>query len=68
MSTDEHSCTFPQAMERFMQTVYQAIIRHLPFATLKVVVLASPGFTKDAVRCLSPSLDFVNNPEPASLA
>lgn len=35
-------------MDRFFQTAYQSLLRHLPFQTLKVVVLASPGFTKDA--------------------
>lgn len=38
-----------QAMEKFLQTVFQAVLRHLPFTTLKAIVVASPGFTKDAV-------------------
>jgi predicted permease len=44
-----------QALERYFKAVYQAIQTHIPFTTLKAVVLASPGFTKDAVR-LSSSL------------
>ena len=36
-------------MENFFGTVYQAILRLIPFQTLKAVVLASPGFVKDSV-------------------
>jgi stalled ribosome rescue protein Dom34 len=39
-----------QAMDNFFQTVYQAVLRLLPFQTLKAIVIASPGFTKDSVR------------------
>ncbi len=38
-----------QAMEKFFSTVYAAILRHLPFQTLRAIVVASPGFTKDSV-------------------
>ncbi|CDZ96995.1 Meiotic cell division protein Pelota/DOM34 [Phaffia rhodozyma] len=38
-----------KAMDKFFQTVYQAVLRHLPFTTLKAIVIASPGFTKDAL-------------------
>jgi stalled ribosome rescue protein Dom34 len=41
-----------QAMENFFSTVYQAILRLLPFQTLKAIVIASPGFTKETVRCV----------------
>jgi len=37
-------------MDRFFQTCFQAVLRHLPFTTLKAIVVASPGFTRDAVR------------------
>ena len=37
-------------MENFYSTVYQAILRLIPYQTLKAIVLASPGFTKDSVR------------------
>jgi protein pelota len=39
-----------QAMDNFYQTVYQAILRLLPYQDLKAIVIASPGFTKDSVR------------------
>lgn len=42
--------TGEQAMDNFFQTVYQAVLRLLPFQTLKAIVIASPGFTKDSVR------------------
>ncbi|KAG8931591.1 Translation factor pelota [Tulasnella sp. 417] len=35
--------------ERFYQAVYQAFLRHIPFADLRAVVLASPGFVKDTL-------------------
>ena len=37
-------------MENFFSTIYQAILRLIPYQTLKAVVIASPGFTKDSVR------------------
>ena len=40
-------------MENFLQTVYQAILRLIPFQSLKAVVIASPGFTKDTVSPLA---------------
>lgn len=36
-------------MANFLSTVYAAILRLIPFETLKVVVIASPGFTKDTL-------------------
>jgi hypothetical protein len=36
-------------MENFFQSVYQAILRLIPFQTLKAIVIASPGFTKESV-------------------
>ncbi|RSH81591.1 Translation factor pelota [Saitozyma podzolica] len=38
-----------KAMDNFFQTVYQAVLRLLPFQTLKAIVIASPGFTKDSL-------------------
>lgn len=36
-------------MERFYDTVYTSLLRHLPFNSLKAIVIASPGFTKDSL-------------------
>lgn len=36
-------------MEKFYQTLYASLQRHIPYSSLKVIVLASPGFTKDAL-------------------
>jgi stalled ribosome rescue protein Dom34 len=36
-------------MDNFFSAVYQAILRLIPFQTLKAIVIASPGFTKDSV-------------------
>jgi protein pelota len=44
-------------MENFFQSVYQAILRLIPFQTLKAIVIASPGFTKESV-CPPSSLLF----------
>ena len=41
--TSQHS----KAMARFYEGVYQAILRHVDFGRVKVVLLASPGFVKD---------------------
>lgn len=38
-----------QAHSRFSQQVYAAVLRHFDFEQLKVLIIASPGFTKDAV-------------------
>ncbi|WOO85577.1 Protein dom34 [Vanrija pseudolonga] len=38
-----------KAMANFLQTTYQAILRLIPFESLKAVVIASPGFTKDTL-------------------
>ncbi|BEI81312.1 hypothetical protein CcaverHIS002_0204720 [Cutaneotrichosporon cavernicola] len=38
-----------KAMASFLSTVYASILRLIPFDTLKVVVIASPGFTKDTL-------------------
>ena len=36
-------------MENFFQSIYQAILRLIPFQTLKAIVIASPGFTRESV-------------------
>ena len=43
------SLTFSQGMARFFDTLYAALLRHIPYNTLRAVVLASPGFTKDTL-------------------
>ncbi|RPB22887.1 hypothetical protein L211DRAFT_309217 [Terfezia boudieri ATCC MYA-4762] len=41
--------SFDKGMERFYEQVYQAILKHLPIESLKVVLLASPGFLADGL-------------------
>lgn len=36
-------------MANFLQTVYTAILRLISYDSLKAVVIASPGFTKDTL-------------------
>jgi protein pelota len=36
-----------KAITKFFEAVYQAILRHIDFAKVKVVLLASPGYVKD---------------------
>jgi protein pelota len=38
-----------KAMSRFYGQVYQAVDRHFDLDQLKVIIIASPGFTKEAV-------------------
>lgn len=38
-----------KGLERFYNTLYASFLRHIPYASLRVVVIASPGFVKDAV-------------------
>lgn len=38
-----------KGLERFYDAVYSAFLRLIPFSTLKVIVIASPGFVKDAI-------------------
>jgi protein pelota len=38
-----------KGLAKFYETVYTSFLRHLPYQTLRVVVLASPGFVKDAI-------------------
>ncbi|KAL7580219.1 hypothetical protein ACA910_012964 [Epithemia clementina (nom. ined.)] len=41
--TNQHS----KATKKFYESVYQAILRHVDFTRVKVVLLGSPGFVKD---------------------
>ena len=41
--TSQHS----KATTKFYEAIYQAILRHVDFAKVKVVLLGSPGFVKD---------------------
>ncbi len=43
-----------KALARFYEAVLQAVLRHVDFAVVKAVLLASPGFTKDKF------LEYVN--------
>ncbi|RKO87059.1 hypothetical protein BDK51DRAFT_6690, partial [Blyttiomyces helicus] len=38
-----------KGIARFYEQVYQALLRHLNFEVVKVVIVASPGFVKDAL-------------------
>ena len=38
--------TTQQGLQKFYEQVMQAIIRHVNFDIVKVIILASPGFTK----------------------
>lgn len=38
-----------KGLQKFYDTVYDSFLRHIPYASLRVIVIASPGFTRDAV-------------------
>jgi len=38
-----------KGLARFYDTVYQSFLRHVPYSSLRAIVIASPGFVKDAV-------------------
>ncbi|KAH8083036.1 pelota [Filobasidium floriforme] len=38
-----------KAMDKFFAAVYAAVLRHLPFQTLRAIVIASPGFTREGM-------------------
>ncbi|KAK4058209.1 Translation factor pelota [Microbotryomycetes sp. JL221] len=38
-----------KAQSKFHQQVYDAVVRHFDFDTIKVLIIASPGFTKETV-------------------
>ncbi|PVF96482.1 hypothetical protein CPB86DRAFT_507718 [Serendipita vermifera] len=43
------SSAHDKGLEKFYSTLYTTFLRVIPFSTLKVVVIASPGFVKDSV-------------------
>ncbi|EPZ35645.1 hypothetical protein ROZALSC1DRAFT_28133 [Rozella allomycis CSF55] len=36
-----------KAQNKFMEQIYNAIIKHIPLADMKAIIIASPGFLKD---------------------
>ncbi|KAB5595582.1 hypothetical protein CTheo_1043 [Ceratobasidium theobromae] len=38
-----------KGLAKFYEALYAAFLRHIPIESLRVIVIASPGFTKDAV-------------------
>jgi len=38
-----------KGMAKFYSTLYASLLAHIPFQTLRVIVIASPGFTRDSV-------------------
>jgi protein pelota len=38
-----------KGLARFFETAYASFLRHIPFQTLKVIIIASPGFVKDTL-------------------
>ncbi|KAF9008956.1 pelota [Cyathus striatus] len=38
-----------KGLQRFYSTLFDSFIRHIPYASLKVIVIASPGWVRDAV-------------------
>lgn len=38
-----------KGLNRFYETLYQSFLRHIPYASLRAIVIASPGFVKDAI-------------------
>ncbi|KAJ3288785.1 hypothetical protein HK104_007959 [Borealophlyctis nickersoniae] len=38
-----------KGMEKFFEQILQAIVRHINFEVVKVLIIASPGFVKDAL-------------------
>jgi protein pelota len=43
------SSTHDKGLEKFYNTLYTAFLRVIPYSTLRVIVIASPGFVKDSV-------------------
>jgi len=41
---------FEKALDKFYEMIYQSIQRHLPIETLKVILLASPGFLAESLQ------------------
>jgi protein pelota len=40
---------YDKGIKRFLEQCYQAICQHIDFKVVKVLIIASPGFTKDAL-------------------
>jgi protein pelota len=38
---------YQTALERFFDSLYQALLRHVDFATAKAVLLASPAYVRE---------------------
>lgn len=38
-----------KGLDRFYETVYQSFLRHMPYYSLRAIIIASPGFVKDAI-------------------
>lgn len=38
-----------KGLVRYYETLYQSFLRHIPYASLRAIVIASPGFVKDAI-------------------
>lgn len=38
---------YDKALNRFMENVLQAVLRHIDFSIVRCLIIASPGFTKD---------------------
>jgi protein pelota len=38
-----------KGLARFYETLYTSFLRHIPFQTLRAIIIASPGFVKDTV-------------------
>ena len=38
-----------KGLARFYDTLYPSFLRHIPYTTLRAIVIASPGFVRDAV-------------------
>lgn len=38
-----------KGLQRFYETVYQSFLRHMPYASLRAIIIASPGFVRDAI-------------------
>lgn len=38
-----------KGLARFYETVYQSFLRHIPYQSLRVIIIASPGFVMDAI-------------------
>jgi hypothetical protein len=49
LSLDPPNSPLLQGLTKFYSALYAAFLRHIPVESLRVIVIASPGFTKDSV-------------------